>query len=55
MAFQFTHLDAVQGSQEERVSRIRNTVNERQTPADTAMRQERRQSLLALPESEPAR
>jgi DNA-3-methyladenine glycosylase len=37
---QTTHLDAVQGSKEERVNRIGNTKNERQTPADTAMRQE---------------
>ena len=33
-------LDAAQGSQEERASRIRTTASERQTPADTAMRQE---------------
>ena len=34
-----SHLDAVQGSKEERVSRTNSTVNERQTTADTAMRQ----------------
>jgi GTP-binding protein LepA len=33
------HLDAAQGSKEERKSRTSGTVNERQTPADTAMRQ----------------
>lgn len=37
---QASHLDAVQGSQEERVKRTDGTVNERQTPADAAMRQE---------------
>ena len=35
-----SHLDAVLGSQDEQVSRAGGTVNERQTPADTAMRQE---------------
>jgi uncharacterized protein (DUF488 family) len=33
-------LDAVQGSKEERVSRMNDTVNERKTPADAAMRRE---------------
>ncbi len=34
-----SHLDAVQGSQEERAKRTSGTESERQTPADTAMRQ----------------
>jgi GTP-binding protein LepA len=34
------HLDAAQGSKKERVSRTNGTVNERQMPADAAMRQE---------------
>src|SRR5262249_2259193 len=33
------HLDAVQGSQEERANRTNSTTNERQTSADAAMRQ----------------
>lgn len=35
-----SHLDAVQGSQEERANRRFTTVSERLTPADAAMRQE---------------
>ncbi len=35
-----SHLDAAQGSQEEGARRTTSTVSERQTPADTAMRQE---------------
>lgn len=38
--FNRMHLDAAQGSNEERTSRRRTTVNERQRPADAAMRQE---------------
>jgi len=34
-----SHLDAAQGSQEEQTSRTNGTGSERQTPADTAMRQ----------------
>ncbi len=33
-----SHVDAAQGSQEERARRVNDTVSERQTPADTALR-----------------
>ncbi|HLB66404.1 MAG TPA: hypothetical protein VJJ78_02315 [Candidatus Saccharimonadales bacterium] len=48
---QVTHLHAVQGSQEERVSRRNATVSERLTPADTAMWQEHQKSFWLCQEA----